>query len=285
MATILDGVKCAAELKAEIYEATSQLPRQPGLAAILVGDDPASQVYVRNKGRDCAECGFRFEDHILPASVTQPELIELIWRLNADPAIDGILVQLPLPKKFHEFGVLSAISTSKDVDCFRSLNVGLMHQGYARFQPCTPAGIMHLLRYYEIPIAGKHCVIAGRSNIVGRPLAELMLQADATVTVCHSKTPHLEAETWRADILVSATGLPGLISASMVKPGAVVVDVGISRTVNGKLCGDVRTELVAEIASAITPVPGGVGPMTRAMLMWNVLKAAQWHLQRGTADD
>lgn len=278
MAIILDGLKCAAELKAEINEAASQLPRQPGLAAILVGDDPASQVYVKNKGRDCAECGFYFRDYVLPANVTQSDLTQLIWDLNAKDFIDGILVQLPLPRSLHERGILGSIYQSKDVDCFTAVNVGHMTLGYASFIPCTPGGITHLLRHYDIPIAGKHCVIIGRSNIVGKPLAQLMLQSDATVTVCHSKTPNLEAFTRQADILVVAAGRAQLISASMVKPGAVVVDVGMNRDAHGKLCGDVCFNEVQEIASAITPVPGGVGPMTRAMLMWNVLKAAERRL-------
>lgn len=275
MAIILDGARCAADLKAELREASRRFFRKPRLAAVLVGDDPASQVYVKNKGRDCDECGFHFEDHILAASVSHLALCELIRQLNEDNRIDGILVQLPLPKTLHEQAVLSVISKEKDVDCFTAGNVGNMVLGSASFLPCTPAGIMHLLRYYEIPISGKHCVIVGRSNIVGKPLAHLMLEADATVTICHSKTENLAQITRQADILVSAVGCAEFVTADMVKPGAVVVDVGMNRNVQGKLCGDVCFEEVEKIASAITPVPGGVGPMTRAMLMANVFKAAQ----------
>ena len=278
MAIILDGARCAAELKAELRGAAAWFPRKPGLAAIIVGDDPASKIYVRNKGRDCGDCGFYFEDYTLGANTTQLELLSCIRRCNENDKIDGILVQLPLPETLHTMGALGAIYASKDVDCFTAANIGYMAWGCANFLPCTPAGIMYLLRQYNIPIAGKHCVIVGRSNIVGKPLAHLMLTADATVTVCHSKTQELAQLTCQADILVAAVGRTNFITREMVKPGAVVIDVGMNRDAKGKLCGDVHFEEVKEIASAITPVPGGVGPMTRAMLMTNVFRATQRRL-------
>ena len=241
---------------------------------VLVGDDPASAVYVRNKEQDCAQCGISCADHRLPSGTSQDELLALIDTLNRDEAVDGILVQMPLPAHLDAGQVLRAIDPAKDVDAFHPENVGLLHLGQPRYLPCTPAGILALLKKYSIDPAGKHCVVVGRSNIVGRPMAALLLQADATVTVCHSKTPDLCSQCLQADILVSAAGRRGLITADMVKPGAVVIDVAMNRGPDGKLCGDADYAAVAERASFITPVPGGVGPMTRAMLLENTYRAA-----------
>ncbi|MBR5572782.1 MAG: bifunctional methylenetetrahydrofolate dehydrogenase/methenyltetrahydrofolate cyclohydrolase FolD [Oscillospiraceae bacterium] len=274
-AVILDGKALAAKMKQRVAAESAALPRKPGLAVILVGDDPASAVYVRNKEKDCAECGFLCLDYHLPASTTETELLELVAQMNDSPEVDGILVQLPLPRHLSEETVIRAIAPEKDVDCFTSENVGAMVQGKPRFLPCTPGGVMALLDEYGIDPAGKHCVVLGRSNIVGKPMAQLLLQRDATVTICHSKTPDLAEQCRRADILVSAVGRVGLVSADMVKEGAVVVDVAMNRGADGKLCGDVVFGEVAEKTAYITPVPGGVGPLTRAQLMANTLTAAK----------
>ena len=277
MATRIDGKALAAKVKAQVAEKAAKLPRQPGLAVVLVGEDSASQVYVRGKEADCGECGIRSFPYRLPAETTQRELLDLIEKLNRDPAVDGILVQLPLPKPLEAAAVIAAIAPEKDVDCFHPYNVGRLNIGDPVFQPCTPAGVMEMLREYGISPAGKRCVVLGRSNIVGKPQAMLMLRENATVTVCHTKTPDLKAECLRADILVAAAGRVGLITGDMVKEGAVVVDVAMNRNEAGKLCGDVVFEEAAQRASYITPVPGGVGPMTRAMLMENTLYAAKQH--------
>ena len=277
MAKIIDGKALAAQVKARCAAGAQGLARRPGLAVILVGDDPASRVYVSGKERDCAECGFLSFEHKLPADTTEQELLGLIDRLNSDSAVDGILVQLPLPAHLNEEKVLNAISPDKDVDCFHPVNVGKMVTGQPVFLPCTPAGVMEMLRAYEIPVAGRHCVVLGRSNIVGKPMATLLLAQSGTVTICHSKTPDLAEFTCQADILVSAVGRTGLVRADMVKEGAVVIDVAMNRNAEGKLCGDVDFTAVEKKASYITPVPGGVGPMTRAMLMENLLTAARHH--------
>lgn len=273
-AVILDGKALAAKIKMDLQCRCGQLARPPRLAVVLVGDDPASAIYVRNKERDCRECGIDCDDHRLPADTTQEELLACIKTLNRDDGVDGILVQLPLPGHLDGAQVLRAIDPKKDVDAFHPENVGRLLLGQPRYLPCTPAGILALLRAYAIDPAGKHCVVVGRSNIVGKPLALLLLQADATVTVCHSRTADLAEHCRRADILVSAAGRTGLITADMVKPHAVVVDVAMNRGPDGKLCGDVDFAAVQEKAAAITPVPGGVGPMTRAMLMENTYQAA-----------
>ena len=274
MAVRIDGKALAAKVKARAAEGAKDLPRKPGLAVILVGDNQASRVYVTGKEKDCAECGFLSFEYKLPAETTQAELLELIDRLNGDEAVDGILVQLPLPEHLNEDQVLNAIHPEKDVDCFHPFNVGRLVIGDPVFLPCTPAGVMEMLKEYDIPVAGKHCVVLGRSNIVGKPMGALLLQQSGTVTTCHSRTPDLASFTRQADILVSAVGRVGLVTADMVKEGAVVIDVAMNRNAEGKLCGDVDYASVEPKASYITPVPGGVGPMTRAMLMENTYKAA-----------
>ena len=273
-AGILDGKALAGRIKEELRCKCGCLARAPQLAVVLVGDDPASAIYVRNKERDCRECGIDCRDHRLPVDTTQEALLALIRALNRDDTVDGILVQLPLPGHLDGAQVLRAIDPDKDVDAFHPENVGRLLLGQPRYLPCTPAGILALLREYAIDPAGKHCVVVGRSNIVGKPLALLLLQADATVTVCHSKTPDLADQCRRADILVSAAGQAGLITADMVRPHAVVIDVAMNRGADGRLCGDVDFGAVAQRADYITPVPGGVGPMTRAMLMENTYQAA-----------
>ena len=278
-ATIIDGKALAAKKKAQVAEQTAKLRSRPGLAVILVGDDPASRVYVTSKRRDCEECGFYSEEFALPAATGQKALLELVDTLNERPEIDGILCQLPLPKgyDYDEQEVLLHIDPSKDVDAFHPANVGKIMIGDYDFLPCTPAGVMEMLEEYHIDPAGKHCVVVGRSNIVGKPQAMLLLHKHGTVTICHSRTPDLAAVTRQADILVSAVGKVNCVTAGMVKDGAVVIDVAMNRNAAGKLCGDVDFAAVAEIASYITPVPGGVGPMTRAMLMENTLTAARLH--------
>ena len=277
MAVRIDGKALAAKVKARAAEGAKDLPRKPGLAVILVGDNQASRVYVTGKEKDCAECGFLSFEYKLPAETTQAELLELIDRLNGDEAVDGILVQLPLPEHLNEDQVLNAIHPEKDVDCFHPFNVGRLVIGDPVFLPCTPAGVMEMLKEYDIPVAGKHCVVLGRSNIVGKPMGALLLQQSGTVTTCHSRTPDLASFTRPADILVSAVGRVGLGTADMVNEGAVVIDVAMNRNAEGKLCGDVDYASVEPKASYITPVPGGVGPMTRAMLMENLLTAARRH--------
>ena len=279
-AMIMDGKALAAKKKEEIRENAAKLRRQPGLAVILVGDNPASQVYVRNKEKDCEECGILCYDYRLPQDATQDQVLELVEKMNNYGAVDGILVQLPLPPQIDERVVLEAIAPDKDVDAFHPENVGRIMQGQAYYKPCTPAGVMELLHEYGIDPAGKHCVVVGRSNIVGKPMAMLLLHEDATVTICHSKTKDLKAQCLQADILISAVGKQNLITADMVKPGAVVIDVAMNRNDAGKLCGDVDFAAVSEVASYITPVPGGVGPMTRAMLMENTYKAAKCRIPK-----
>ena len=274
-AQLMDGKALAAQKKAAIRAEVERLARTPGLAVVLVGENPASQIYVRGKARDCEECGIRCMDFRLPAQTTESELLTLIAELNGRADVDGILVQLPLPEGIRERRVLEAIAPEKDVDAFHPENVGRLVQGQARYLPCTPAGVMELLRAAGVDPAGRRAVIVGRSNIVGKPMALLLLQADATVTVCHSRTPDLADECRRADILISAVGRRGLITADMIKPGAAVVDVAMNRDEDGKLCGDVDFAAVAEKAAYITPVPGGVGPMTRAMLMENTISASR----------
>ena len=277
VAKILDGKALAAKTKESVRAEAEALPRKPGLAVILVGDDPASRVYVTSKRRDCEECGFYSEEYALPAETRQEELLSLVGELNRREDIDGILCQLPLPKGLDEKAVLLAIDPAKDVDCFHPFNVGQLVIGEPVFRPCTPGGVMELLREYGIDPAGKRCVVLGRSNIVGKPMGMLLLHANGTVVTCHSKTPDLAKIASEADILVSAVGKTGLVTADMVKEGAVVIDVAMNRDGAGKLCGDVRYEEAAAKASYITPVPGGVGPMTRAMLMKNTLTAAKLH--------
>ena len=279
-AVIMDGKALAEKVKAQIREKVSKLRRQPGLAVILVGDNPASQVYVRNKERDCAQCGIMCYDYHLPQDASQEDVLDLVEKMNNYGAVDGILVQLPLPEQIDERVVLEAIAPDKDVDAFHPENVGRIMQGQAYYKPCTPAGVMEILHEYGIDPAGKLCVVVGRSNIVGKPMAMLLLHEKATVTICHSKTPDLKGQCRQADILVSAVGKTGLITADMVKPGAVVIDVAMNRNEAGKLCGDVDFAAVSQVASYITPVPGGVGPMTRAMLMENTYKAAKCRIPK-----
>ncbi len=276
-ATRIDGKALAAKLKEEVRAQAEALPRRPGLAVVLVGDDPASRVYVTSKRKDCEECGFYSEEYALPAATTQKQLLDLVGELNGRGDIDGILVQLPLPRGPDEQAVLLAIHPDKDVDCFHPYNVGQLTIGAPVFQPCTPGGVMEMLKEHGIDPAGKRCVVLGRSNIVGKPMALLLLHAHGTVVMCHSKTPDLKELAASADILVSAVGKTGLVTADMVKEGAVVIDVAMNRNEAGKLCGDVCFDEAAEKASYITPVPGGVGPMTRAMLMKNTLTAAKLH--------
>lgn len=278
MAEIIDGKKCAAKVKTEVraeVESLKAAGANPGLAVVLVGNNPASRVYVSNKEKDCAECGFASYEYALPEETTEAELLELVAQLNEDDKVNGILVQLPLPKQISEQTVLRAISPKKDVDAFHPENVGHIMTGDFSFLPCTPAGIIELLDDMGIEISGKHCVVIGRSNIVGKPMGMLLLHRSGTVTICHSRTQNLAEITRQADILVAAVGKADFITADMVKEGAVVIDVGMNRNAEGKLVGDVSYDEVAAKASAITPVPGGVGPMTRAILMRNTLTAAQ----------
>ncbi len=277
MAIKIDGKALAAKVKARVAAEVAVLPRRPGLAVVLVGEDPASKVYVNGKEKDCAECGIRSFGHKLPEETTRQELLDLVHQLNQDPEVDGILVQLPLPRHLDEKEIIRAIAPEKDVDCFHPVNVGLLSIGEPMFLPCTPAGVMEMLREYHIPVSGKRCVVLGRSNIVGKPMAMLLTQANGTVTICHSKTEELASYTCQADILVSAVGKTNFVTADMVKDGAVVMDVAMNRNESGKLCGDVDFAAVESKASYITPVPGGVGPMTRAMLMQNLLTAAKLH--------
>ena len=275
-AQILDGKALSAKIKEELrVEADALTARgvKPGLAVIIVGDDPASRVYVNNKKKACEVCGIMSEEYALPAETTEEELMTLIGELNGREDIDGILVQLPLPKHIDSEKVLLAINYNKDVDAFHPVNVGKIMIGNFDFLPCTPAGVMELIKLTGSEVAGKECVVVGRSNIVGKPQAMLLLHQNGTVTICHSRTKNLAEVCRRADILVAAVGRANFITADMVKPGAVVIDVGMNR-VDGKLCGDVKYDEVSEKASAITPVPGGVGPMTIAMLMKNTVKSA-----------
>ncbi len=281
-AQILDGKALAAEIRSEVKTQVAALAEKgvsTALAVILVGDDSASQVYVRNKIKACADTGIRSLEFRMPAETTQQQLLAKIAELNADESVDGILVQLPLPKQINADAVISAIDPAKDVDGFHVANAGALVTGKQGFVPCTPFGVMRLIEKSGVNPRGKSAVIVGRSNIVGKPMALLLLAADATVTVAHSCTPDLSAVTRNADILVAAVGRAKLIKADMVKPGAVVIDVGMNRDENGKLCGDVDFAEVKEVAGSITPVPGGVGPMTIAMLMQNTVLAAQ--MRRG----
>ncbi len=274
MAQIIDGKAISQAVKDEIKSRTAELSAkgtEACLAVILVGEDPASQVYVKNKKKACEYCGIKSLSYELPADTTEEKLLELIAELNERSDVNGILVQLPLPKGIDEDRVLDAISPDKDVDGFHPVNVGKLSIGKKGFVSCTPAGVIQLLKRSGIEISGKECVVVGRSNIVGKPMSMLLLQENGTVTVCHSRTKDLKEVTKRADILVVAIGKPKFIDASYVKEGAVVIDVGIHRQDDGKLCGDVDYASVEPVASAITPVPGGVGPMTIAMLMYNCL--------------
>ena len=273
---IIDGKAVSAAVKDEVKEQVAALKKDGGapcLAVVLVGDDPASKVYVRNKKRACEYCGIKSLEYILDKTASEQQLLDLIDVLNNEPTVHGILVQLPLPPHINEQKIINAISEQKDVDAFHPANVGRLMTGNPDFLPCTPAGVMEMLKKYNIETSGKDCVIIGRSNIVGKPMAMLMLSANSTVTICHSKTKNLKEKCLSADILIAAIGKPKFVTADMVKDGAVVIDVGINRTEDGKLCGDVDFDEVSKKASYITPVPGGVGPMTIATLMKNTLTA------------
>jgi len=277
-AKIIDGKSLAAALRAAQKNAVESLAARglrPCLAAILAGDDAASRVYLRNKARACEETGVRSEIHQFPEGVSEGALLACIARLNADRAVHGILVQLPLPRQLDAGRILAAVSPAKDVDGLHAVNLGALLQARPGFVPGTPAGVMRLLEHAGVALAGKQAVIVGRSTIVGKPLALLLLQKDATVTICHSRTANLAAVTRQADVLVAAAGRAKLITAEMVKPGACVIDVGVNRMADGKLAGDVDFDAVKEIAGSITPVPGGVGPMTVAMLIVNTVRAAE----------
>ena len=269
----------SAQVKEEVKQETLRLKQEysvtPGLAVVIVGDDPASRVYVNNKKKACELVGFRSEEYALPEKTTQEELLNLVNELNEKKDINGILVQLPLPKHLDDKAVIEAINPIKDVDAFHAVNVGKIMLGEYDFLPCTPAGVMEMLHSYDISVSGKNCVVIGRSNIVGKPMAMLLLHENATVTICHSKTVNLSEICSQADILVAAVGRPKFVTADMVKEGAVVIDVGMDRDENGKLCGDVDFENVKDKCSYITPVPGGVGPMTIATLMKNTIKACK----------
>jgi methylenetetrahydrofolate dehydrogenase (NADP+)/methenyltetrahydrofolate cyclohydrolase len=286
MPKLLDGKKLAQTMQAEIaadvnkfFQSTGQ---RPGLAAVLVGENPASQVYVRNKRAACQKAGMESWLHLLPGDTSQTQLLDLVAQLNSDPKVHGILVQLPLPRQIDENAIIQAVAPNKDVDGFGTENLGLLTMGQPRFQACTPLGVLQLLVRNDIPIEGSHVVIVGRSNIVGKPLALILMQkakdANATVTICHSRSRDIPQLTRQGDIVVVAIGQARFLTKDMVRPGAVVVDVGMNRLPDGKLCGDVDFDGVSEVASAITPVPGGVGPMTITMLLYNTLRAAQFSL-------
>lgn len=279
-AILMDGKTLSAQIKGRVRAKVDLMVQKPGLAMVLVGENPAAQVYEAGKRKDCQECGMYYETYRLPEDVDQPELVEVVQVLNQREDIDGILVQFPLPEHLDDRAVQLAIRPDKDVDCVNPSNVGDMILGVKSFLPCTPAGVMRLLEEYHISPAGKRCTVVGRSNIVGKPQAVLLMLMDGTVTVCHTKTPDLAAECRGADILITAAGHTGLITADMVKEGAVVVDIAINRDENGKLCGDAVFNEVAAKASYITPVPGGVGPVTRAILMENTLEAAIRHRKK-----
>lgn len=281
MGVLIDGKKLAEKLCEEVKSEAAAMSRRPCLAAVLVGDDPASQIYVRNKERDCLKCGIDSRRYDLADTTSEAELLRLIAALNADDGVDGILVQLPLPEQISERAVINAIAPEKDVDAFHPINVGRMVTGEGTLMPCTPAGIMDMLQEYGISPDGKHCVIVGRSNIVGRPMGLMLLNADATVTYCHRHTRDLASFTRQADILIVAAGSPRLIRGDMVKDGAVVIDVAMNRDPEtGKFFGDVCFDEVEPKAAFITPVPGGVGPMTRARLMKNILAAAKCRAEK-----
>lgn len=278
MAEIISGKEVAAVLNEGTAAKVAELKNKGigvSLAVIIVGDDPASKVYVNNKKKACEKLGITSYEYVLPESTTQEELMQTVKELNERADVNGILCQLPLPKHLDSNAVIDAIAPEKDVDCFSPTNVGLLNIGRGRLSPCTPAGIMDMLEYKNISVSGKHCVVIGRSNIVGKPMSALLLAADATVTVCHSKTQNLKEITKTADVLIAAVGRPKFVTADMVKDGAVVIDVGIHRTESGKLCGDVDFDSIEPKVSYITPVPGGVGPMTIARLMRNTVTAAK----------
>jgi len=275
---LLDGKAVSARIKEELKHEVETLSKQGiscALAVVIVGDDPASRVYVNSKKRSCEELGIRSEEYALDRATTEAELLALVEKLNTDEEIDGILVQLPLPEHIDEQKIINAISPGKDVDAFHPINVGKIMVGDYNFLPCTPAGVMELINESGVEVAGKECVVVGRSNIVGKPQAMLLLHCHGTVTICHSRTSNLAEVCRRADILVVAVGRAEMITEDMVKPGAVVIDVGMNRLEDGRLVGDVDFKGVSEVASAITPVPGGVGPMTIAMLMRNTITAAK----------
>lgn len=278
MATVIDGKGLAAKMRAEAAKDVAALKRagvNPGLAVVLVGDDQASATYVRSKLRDCEECGIASFDYKLPADASQDEILQLVRNLNDDPKITGILVQMPLPSHLDAEEIIEAISPLKDVDGFHPTSLGRLVRGLPGLRPCTPAGIMVMLDEYNIELAGKHAVIVGRSSIVGKPMAHMLLERDATISVAHSRTRNLDEICRSADILVVACGIARLVKGDWVRPGATVIDVGMDRDEDGRLCGDVDYDDVFNVAGAITPVPGGVGPMTRAMLMSNVVTAAR----------
>lgn len=282
MALRIDGKAVAAKIKAQVAGEAAILAEKgiaPGLAVVIVGSDPASRIYVNNKKKVCQEVGIYSEEYALPEGTTQEELLALVVRLNHEPKISGILVQSPLPKGLNESALVEAIDPKKDVDAFHPYNVGKLMQGRQIFLPCTPAGVIELLKSANVEIAGKNCVVIGRSDIVGKPMAMLLMQNNGTVTICHSRTQNLAEICRGADILVSAVGKAGFVTGDMVKPGAAVIDVGMNRDENEKLCGDVVFEEAEKVAGCITPVPGGVGPMTIAMLMQNTVTAAK--LQNG----
>ncbi len=278
MAVIIDGKAVSAKVRSEVAEETARLKEKgivPGLAVIIVGNDPASRVYVNNKKKACAQAGIYSEEFALPEDTTQDELLALVASLNGRSDINGILCQLPLPAHIEDKAVIEAISPLKDVDAFHAANVGHIMIGDYTFLPCTPAGVMELLHAAGVSVAGKSCVVVGRSNIVGKPMAMLLLHENGTVTICHSRTENLREVGARADILVAAVGKAKCLTADMVKPGAAVIDVGMNRDENGKLCGDVDFDEVSKVAGYITPVPGGVGPMTISMLLKNTVRAAE----------
>ena len=276
---IIDGKLVSEKIRNVIKEKAQRIQKEfsrvPGLAAVLVGEDPASQIYVRNKRRSCEDVGIYSEEHKLSESTTQGELLSLIDKLNNDNKINGILVQLPLPSHINESLVLNSVSPEKDVDGFHPINAGYLFEGQPKFIPCTPHGIIKMLEFYNVEIEGKNAVVLGRSNIVGKPAAILLLQKNATVTICHSRTRNLNEVLKNADIIVAAIGKAHFVKKEMVKEGAVIIDVGINRLENGKLAGDVDFDGVREVCSLITPVPGGVGPMTITLMQWNTLKSLE----------
>ena len=284
MGLIIDGKAVAKEVQKQIKDDVDGLERRwgmaPGLAVVLVGDDPASHIYVRNKEKACKEVGIKSFEHLLPATITERDLLALVHQLNKDKRVHGILVQLPLPAHIRAERILEAVSPNKDIDGFHPVNQGLLALGADGFKPCTPMGIMKLLESVHCDPKGRNAVVVGRSNIVGKPVALMLLGKHATVTICHSRTASLRDEVGRADILIVAIGKAGLVRGDWVKPGAVVIDVGGNRSPSGKLCGDVEFDTAKDRASAISPVPGGVGPMTICMLLYNTLKAAKDSLQR-----
>ena len=278
MAVLMNGKEISTQVKANVAEEVKRLNTQginPCLAVVIVGDNQASRVYVNNKKKACAEVGIISKEYALPSETTQEDLVNLVQELNSNDDVNGILVQLPLPSHIDEKAIIENIDPIKDVDAFHVSNVGKIMVGDFNFMPCTPSGVMELLKAYKIDVSGKNCVVIGRSNIVGKPMAMLLLHQNGTVTICHSKTNDLAQICKRADILIAAVGKAGFVTKDMVKPGAIVVDVGMNRDENGKLCGDVKFSEVEPIASYITPVPGGVGPMTISMLMKNTLMAAR----------